>query len=82
VAIKNGPAKGSHHHPGAKMDASVNNAVDASLAMQQMQFAQQKDVLLLKKVLNSQADVMATLMQSVPQLAADGTLGTKVNTYA
>jgi len=64
------------------MDASVNNAVDASLAMQQMQFAQQKDVLLLKKVLNSQADVMATLMQSVPQLAADGTLGTKVNTYA
>jgi len=64
------------------MDVAVNNAVDTALAMRQMQAGQQTQVALLKKVLDSQADLMAGLMQSMPKLAAGGPLGTNVNVYA
>jgi len=64
------------------MDVAVNNAVGSALAMQEMQYAQQKDAALLKPALNSQASLMVGLLQSLPQLATEGTLGTNVNTYA
>lgn len=64
------------------MDVAVNNAVSSALAMQEMQYAQQKDATLLKQALNSQAALMVGLLQSMPQLATEGTLGTNVNTYA
>jgi len=64
------------------MDVAVSDAVSSALAMQGMQYAQQKDAVLLKQAINSQASLMAGLLQSMPQLATEGTLGTQVNTYA
>ncbi|KQP14288.1 putative motility protein [Pseudorhodoferax sp. Leaf267] len=42
-------------------------------------------ILVLKKALDAQAAAAATLIQSlpaVPRLATDGSLGTRLNTYA
>lgn len=64
------------------MDIDVNNTVNTALAMQDVRTGQEVQMLLLKKVLNSQADTMATLMQSLPNLAVDGALGGNVNTHA
>lgn len=64
------------------MDVEVNNAVNKALAMRDVNTVQEVQVALLKKVLASQADTMATLMQSIPPLAVDGTLGGNVNTHA
>ncbi|ARP94349.1 YjfB family protein [Bordetella genomosp. 13] len=64
------------------MDVDVNNAVNTALAMRDVNTAQEVQVALLKKVLASQADTMATLMGSVPPLAVDGTLGGNIDTHA
>lgn len=64
------------------MDVEVSNTVNTALAMRDVNTVQEVQVALLKKVLASQADTMATLMQSIPSLAVDGTLGGNVNTHA
>lgn len=65
------------------MDVAVSNAVGSALALEQMQMFQQAQTHLVRKVLDHQSDMITTLVQSaVPQLAGDGTLGTRVNTYA
>jgi len=64
------------------MEVSINSAVNAGLAVKDLQLAQEVQARLLKKVLNTQADTMATLLGSLPALATEGSLGTRVNTYA
>ncbi|VFR35412.1 hypothetical protein BER2_2068 [plant metagenome] len=64
------------------MDVEVSNTVNTALAMRDVNTVQEVQVALLKKVLASQADAMATLMQSVPKLAVDATLGGNINTHA
>lgn len=64
------------------MDMSVNNTVSDALAIKDATTAQEAQFLLLKKVLNSQADTIGSLIQSVPNLAVDSHLGGKINTYA
>ncbi|OZI53901.1 putative motility protein [Bordetella genomosp. 5] len=62
-------------------DMSVSNAVNTALAMRDVNTVQEVQVALLKKVLASQADTMATLMQSLPT-AVDANLGSRINTHA
>ncbi|MFJ1298771.1 putative motility protein [Pseudomonadota bacterium AL_CKDN230030165-1A_HGKHYDSX7] len=62
-------------------DMSVSNAVNTALAMRDVNTVQEVQVALLKKVLASQADTMATLMQSLPT-AVDSNLGSRINTHA
>jgi len=64
------------------MKTSVDSAVIAALALRDVNTVQEVQVALLKKVLASQADTMATLMQSVQPLAVDSNLGSRVNTSA
>ena len=64
------------------MDASINNTVDTALALKDANVMQEVQARVLKKALNAQADSVATLMQSLPVLAIDGTLGSRVNTHA
>ncbi|OZI32640.1 hypothetical protein CEG14_17165 [Bordetella genomosp. 1] len=63
-------------------DMSVSSTVNAALALRDVNTVQEVQVALLKKVLASQADTMATLMQSVQPLAVDSNLGSRVNTSA
>ncbi|MDQ8031391.1 MAG: putative motility protein [Bordetella sp.] len=63
-------------------DMSVSSTVNAALALRDVNTVQEVQVTLLKKVLASQADTMATLMQSVQPLAVDSNLGSRVNTSA
>ncbi|MCJ9710032.1 putative motility protein [Bordetella hinzii] len=60
----------------------VNTTVATALAIKDANTAQEAQFLLLKKVLASQADTMATLMQSVPALAVDANLGSRIDTHA
>lgn len=64
------------------MDASVNNTVNSALALKDVNVMQEVQARVLKKAINAQADSVATLMQSLPVLAIDGTLGSRVNTHA
>ena len=66
------------------MDSAVNNAVSASMAMQQAMNVQEAQMNLTRKVLDNQANVVTSLIQGAvaPQLATEGTLGTQINTYA
>lgn len=61
---------------------SVNNTVNTALALKDANVVQEVQARLLKKVLNSQADTIATLMQSVAPMAIDSTLGSRINTQA
>ena len=77
------------------MDVSVNNAVSASLYMNQAQTAQQAQMQIFKEALDSQAQQVAALMESTmtgsgtgsgagsgSNLASEGHRGTQANTYA
>ena len=73
------------------MDASVNNAVSASLSMSQMQTAQQASMQIFRDALDNQQQQVAALMESAmagsgtesgSNLASEGHLGTQVNTHA
>ena len=64
------------------MDMSVESAVNTALAMQSMQLAQNAQMLVLKRTLDAQAAAMAGVLQAMPQLATEGSLGTNVNTFA
>ena len=61
---------------------SANNTVNTALALKDANVVQEVQARLLKKVLNSQADTIATLMQSVAPMAIDSTLGSRINTQA
>ncbi|WP_346797746.1 putative motility protein [Halomonas sp. Bachu 37] len=67
------------------MDSAVNNAVSASMALQQAQASQQAQLSVFKQALDGQEAHIADLMESVslePQLATSGTIGTQINTTA
>ncbi len=64
------------------MDASINNTVNTALALQDVNLNQEIQARVLKKALNAQADTALTLMQSLPVLAVDATLGSRIDTHA
>lgn len=64
------------------MDASISSTVNTALALQDANLMQEVQARVLKKALNAQADTALTLMQSLPVLAVDATLGSRVNTHA
>ncbi|WP_144634476.1 YjfB family protein [Bordetella genomosp. 13] len=65
------------------MDIDVNNLVYTTLAMRNSQAQDEVQAVLLKKVLNSQADTINTLMQSVvAPKAVDAALGGSIDTQA
>ncbi|MOA23433.1 hypothetical protein D3C78_1440520 [compost metagenome] len=67
------------------MDVAVTNMVNTAVQMQQVNAEQDKQATILKKALEAQSSVMVELLQSVaqtPALASEGSLGTRINTYA
>lgn len=73
------------------MDAAVNSAVSASLTMSQAQTAQQAQMQIFRDALDNQAQQVNALMESAmtgsgtdsgANLASEGHLGTRLNTYA
>lgn len=64
------------------MSQSVEATVSAALAMQSHTLQQNAQMLLLRKTLEHQAQAIAQVMDTVPVLAAEGALGTRINTYA
>lgn len=67
------------------MDSTVNTIINQSLVMQQAQAAQQVQLEVFKEALDMQKDQVAALMASAslqPQLANEGMVGTRINTYA
>lgn len=71
------------------MDASVSNAVSASLYMNQAQTAQQTQMQVFKESLDNQEQQVSELMESATadsgsqqNLASEGNLGTQINTFA
>ncbi|MFC0337023.1 Putative motility protein [Kushneria avicenniae] len=67
------------------MDMSVNGMVNASMALQQHQLTSDVQTSVLKKSLDGQAEQMSQLMSSVdsmPKLATEGMVGTRINTTA
>ncbi len=64
------------------MDASISSTVNTALAMQDANLMQEVQTRVLKKALNAQADTALTLMQSLPVLAVDATLGSRIDTHA
>ena len=64
------------------MDMSIESTVSAALSLQGATAAQEQQNLLLRKVLDHQAQAIAGLMDSMPQLATVGTVGTKLHVTA
>ncbi|AVI63845.1 MAG: putative motility protein [Halomonas sp.] len=67
------------------MDSAVNNMVSASMALQQVQVAQQAQLSVFKDALDGQAAHITALMDTIslePQLATSGSVGTLINTTA
>ncbi|MHB0775954.1 hypothetical protein [Halomonas sp. WWR20] len=67
------------------MDSSVNSAVSAVLAMQQVQAATDTQAKLMKTSMDTQADHISQLMASAAPtapLATEGSVGTRLNTFA
>lgn len=67
------------------MDISVNAAVNSALQMQQVQVEQEKQALLLKQAMQSEAATVQQLLQPAaptPALASEGSIGTQINTFA
>ena len=67
------------------MSNSIEGTVGTAVALQQANVMQQKDNLLLRKVLDGQANTIVNLVNSVPsapQLATSGMVGTLLHTTA
>ncbi|MEA2119923.1 putative motility protein [Halovibrio sp. HP20-50] len=67
------------------MDSAVSNVVNATVALQQSQVAQEAQISVFKEALDGQAAHINALMDSValgPQLATSGSVGTQINTTA
>lgn len=73
---------GFTHWECLNMDASISNTVNTALALQDVNLNQEIQARVLKKALNAQADTALTLMQSLPVLAVDATLGSRIDTHA
>lgn len=66
---------------------SIEGTVNAALALKNWTQIQEKDNALLKKVLDNQANTIASLIDSVPTtgpqpLATSGSVGTKIHVTA
>jgi hypothetical protein len=67
------------------MNIASTAAVQAATADAQPTTADAVNIRVLKKALDAQAQAAAALIQSLPEppaLAADGSVGTQVNTFA
>lgn len=64
------------------MSMSVENTVSVALSLQAATAGQEKQMTMLRKTLDIQAQTVSDVMKSMPQLAQEGKLGTNVNTYA
>jgi hypothetical protein len=64
------------------MDISPSAMANLALSMQSANTNATVDTLMLRKSLNLASSEVSALMQSAPQLATSGTLGTQINTYA
>ncbi|WP_106477273.1 putative motility protein [Phytohalomonas tamaricis] len=67
------------------MDLTVNGTVSEALAMQQAQTIASAQTKVLKMSMDAQADQVTQLMASVSptaQLATEGAVGTRINTFA
>ncbi|MFG6666533.1 putative motility protein [Halomonas sp. HNIBRBA4712] len=69
------------------MDIAASSAVSNALYMNQAQTPQQAQMELFRQALDMQAQQVTEVLASAdtgaqPDLASEGTLGTKVNTYA
>ncbi len=64
------------------MDMSVQNTVGTAAALQDFNAQQEAQNNLLKKVMDSNQQLIMGLVNSVPKLATSGSVGTIVNTVA
>jgi hypothetical protein len=64
------------------MDMSVQNTVGMATALQNFNTQQETQNNLLKKVMDSNEQLITGLVNSVPKLATSGSVGTIVNTVA
>lgn len=67
------------------MDPAVNSAVSASLVIEQVQTIQQAQMQIFKEALDTQQTQVNALLESAsvePRLATDGSVGTRIDTYA
>ncbi|AXA69617.1 hypothetical protein CE205_02785 [Achromobacter insolitus] len=64
------------------MDASISSTVNTALALNDANLMQEVQARVLKQAINAQADTALTLMQSLPVLAVDATLGSRIDTHA
>lgn len=64
------------------MDMAVQGTVNTAVALKDFNIQQDVQAALLKKVLASNAQLITGLINSVPKLAASGSVGTMVNTAA
>lgn len=65
------------------MSMSAEAVVNASRAIEGATADQQKDLMLLRKTLETRADTIVTLVEAaVPKLAVNGSIGTNVHTTA
>ena len=64
------------------MSMSVENTVSMALSLQAATAGQEKQMTMLRKSLDIQAQTVTEVMKSMPQLETSGSVGTNVNTYA
>jgi hypothetical protein len=64
------------------MNISNTPAVQAAMSAAQSPTADNVNILILKKALNIQATSALAMLQALPTLATEGSLGTQVNTFA
>lgn len=64
------------------MEISAESAVGAAQSMQTATVVQEKQNLLLRKVLDSQAQTITSLVDSIPKLATSGSVGTQLHAIA
>lgn len=64
------------------MDMSVEGTVSAALAFQSAAHAENQQNVLLRKVLDNQAQTITSLVDSMPKLATVGSVGTQLHVVA
>lgn len=64
------------------MDIAVESAVSAALGLKSAAAAQDQQNVLLRKVLDNNAQTITNLVDSVPKLATMGSVGTNLHAIA
>ncbi len=64
------------------MSMSVENTVSVALSLQAATAGQEKQMIMLRKSLDAQTQMVTDIMKTMPQLETSGSVGTNVNTYA